>query len=171
MNQKLAMCIMNGGGGMAKNKITIDGMDDVISQLREIGGSTDEAIGAALYDGAGVVADELARQIDSISVRPDGAWGTPSKPVYGLTAAQKRGLQKSLGVAKHKDENGVRNTKIGWDGYNEDGQPNAMIARSLNAGTSWLKKDRIIDRAVSASKQSAEAAMKKKVEEEIEKCL
>lgn len=156
---------------MAKNRFELQGFEGFLGMLRDIGGSTDEAVSLAMYKGAGIIADCIDRQIDSISVRPDGAWGTPSKPIYGLTATQKRGLKESLGIAKFQHQGSIKNTHVGWDGYNDDGQANAMIARSLNSGTSWLKKDRIIDRSLSLTKVTVEQEMKKTIETEIHKCL
>lgn len=158
---------MNGVGEMSKNRLILQGFDDHLALLREIGGSTDDAVSEALYVSAKIVADELARQINAVSVRPDGAWGTPAKPVYGLTRTQKRGLQESLGIAKFKTQGGIKNTKVGFDGYNDNDEPNSLVARGLNAGTSWLKKDRIIDRTIGLTKVKAEHAMQEVIEKKI----
>ena len=70
------------------------------------------------------------------------------------------------------------NVKIGFAGYNAtrtdkypQGQPNALIARAVNSGTTFRKKTRFVDKAVSASKKSAEAAMDAACNREIEKIM
>ena len=58
------------------------------------------------------------------------------------------------------------NTKIGFDGYNDvktkkypNGQPNMMIARSINAGTSFRRPYPFVQRCGKNAKLPAEAAM------------
>ena len=52
-----------------------------------------------------------------------------------------------------------------------NGQPNALIARAVNSGTSFRKKTRFLDKAVNASKKAAEAAMDAACSREIEKIM
>lgn len=124
----------------------------------------DTVCGKAIYPGAAVLYAEVQAGIDSIPT--DEGYGTEEAPKSGLKAAQKAGMKKSLGIAKMQDRNGFRNVKIGFDGYNTiktkrwpKGQPNQMVARSIERGTSFLKATPFMKRAVSRAKKPATEAM------------
>ena len=82
-----------------------------------------------------------------------------------------------MGIAKMKrKEGGVFDVKLGFDGYNEvktkkypNGQPNAMIARSINSGSSYMRRQPFMDMTIRVSKDRAEAAIEKKFNEELER--
>ena len=70
------------------------------------------------------------------------------------------------------------NVKVGMDGYNSEtsrkypkGQPNALIARSLESGSSFAPKRAFIGPAVNRTKGAAEKAIAQKLEEEIKKTM
>lgn len=86
-----------------------------------------------------------------------------------LYPLQKKGLQDSLGIARMKATPAGLDVKLGFDGYNEiktkkypKGQPNMMIARSINIGTTWLRPTYFMDRTVTAN----EAKVNKVIEEQ-----
>ena len=77
-----------------------------------------------------------------------------------------------------RDDNGFINVKLGFDGYNATrtkkyprGQPNVLIARSVNSGTTFRKKTKFVDKAVNSAKKAAEAAMDAACSREIEKIM
>lgn len=91
-----------------------------------------------------------------------------------ITSRQKEGLVESYGIAKVRERRWGWNVKIGFDGYNDivskrwpKGQPNAMVARSLNSGTSFLQKNPFMDMTVAAN----EAATVEAIEKEFDKRL
>lgn len=141
------------------------GLDDYISQLNKLKEGADRVIKLAVYDGAGVVADQFRAAIEGI-------------PASLCTDVEKEGLLSGLTIAPFQNRNGVINTVIGEAGYNDyvtkkypQGHPNAMVARSINAGTSFRPAYPFIRRATTASKAKAEEVMKSKVESEIEKLM
>ena len=74
--------------------------------------------------------------------------------------------------------NGFYNVKIGFDGYNSvktkrwpSGQPNAMVARSIESGTSWMTKQPFMRKAEQASKSQCEHVMSETVDIEIKKII
>lgn len=86
-----------------------------------------------------------------------------------LYPLQKQGLQDSLGIARMKATPSGLDVKLGFDGYNDiktkkypKGQPNMMIARSVNIGTTWLRPTYFMDRTVTAN----EAKVNKVIEEQ-----
>lgn len=81
-----------------------------------------------------------------------------------------------------KKSNGVIEVHIGFDGYNRTistrsvqkkwknkHQANAMIARSVESGTSWMKKHPFIAPAVRKSQDKAIEAMQTEYENELKK--
>lgn len=150
------------------------GIDTYIKQLDKLQAATkDGVIGKTVYAGADVVANSVRSAIQSL---PEGKEGDAG--LGAVTPAQKRGLLEGFGISKMRDDNGFVNVKLGFDGYNSvktkkypKGQPNALIARAVNSGTSFRKKTRFVDKAVTASKKTAEAAMDAACSREIEKIM
>lgn len=156
-------------------KITFPGLAEYELMLSRLEGSTDEMIGRAVYAGAGIVADAIKANIKALPIVR--GYGTADKPLPGgVTAPQKAGLVAGMGISKLQDDNGYLNVKIGFDGYNStqtekypQGQPNQLVARGVESGTSWKKKKPFIRPAVNASRDQAEAEMARILDEEIKK--
>ena len=77
-----------------------------------------------------------------------------------------------------KDDAGYLNVKIGFDGYNAmrtekypQGQPNQLVARGVESGTSWKQKHPFVRPAINASRKRAEAKMAEVLDKEIEKVM
>lgn len=135
-----------------------------------------EVIGKAVYAGADVVTDEIRKQLESLPT--DERYGTTSEPTRGPNSYQKQGLLRSLGVAPLRNDDGFQNVKVGFDGYNglktkrwPKGQPNQMVMRAVENGTSWMKKNHPIKKAVQQSKERAVAAMAETADEQIENIM
>lgn len=156
-------------------KITFPGLKDYELMLSRLEGATDEIIGRAVYTGAGIVADSIKEAINSLPIVT--GYGTESNPLPGgVTAAQKAGLKDGFGISELQDDNGYLNVKLGFDGYNRtrtekypQGQPNQLVARGVESGTSWKQKKPFIRPAVTRSRKPAETEMKRVIDEEIEK--
>ena len=147
----------------------LDSVDALIKEFNKFDEASDKMFKEALYDGAGVVADEVRRHVSSIPIqertRRGGTpqWGTDKQKLEGITSIQKEGLESGLGVATFKNEGGSITTAIGFDGYNADGEANQKIARSVESGSSIRKKHPFVRPALNAAKHRAEEAMKKKI--------
>ncbi len=158
-------------------KITFPGLKDYELMLSQLEGATDDMIGRAVYAGAGIVADAVKQGIQSLPIVT--GYGTESNPLPGgVTSAQKAGLIDGFGISKLRDDNGYLNVKLGFDGYNRtrtekypQGQPNQLVARGVESGTSWKQKKPFIRPAVTRSRKPAEAEMKRVIDEEIEKIV
>lgn len=156
-------------------KITFPGLKDYELMLSRLEGATDDMIGRAVYAGAGIVADAVKQGIQSLPVVT--GYGTDTNPLPGgVTAAQKAGLLDGFGISKLRDDNGYLNVKLGFAGYNRTktekypgGQPNQLVARGVESGTSWKQKKPFIRPAVTRSRKAAETEMKRIIDEEIEK--
>lgn len=155
-------------------KFQFEGVDNLIAQYERLANNSHEIIGKAIYKGAGVVMKNVVGAVDGLST--DNHFGTLGNPVTGPTTIQKLGLQHSLGIAPMRQDGDFWNVKIGFDGYNNvktkrwpKGQPNSMVARSIESGTSWMQKQPFMRKAEQASRGPCEQAMKEVVDIEIAK--
>ena len=105
-------------------------------------------------------------------------FGTPENKTIGPNSYQKEGLRQSIGIASLRNDGGFWNVKIGFDGYNglktktwPQGQPNAMVARSVESGTSWMQKQPFMRKAEQSSRSACEKAMSEAVDKEIQKII
>lgn len=156
-------------------KITFPGLRDYELMLSKIEGVTDDMIGHAVYEGAGIVADAVKANIEALPIVT--GYGTSENPLPGgVTAVQKAGLREGFGISKLQDDSGYLNVKLGFDGYNRTktekypgGQPNQLVARGVESGTSWKQKKSFIRPAVNKTRKQAEQKMKDVLDEEISK--
>lgn len=157
---------------MAKFKIT--GIDaNGFSDLGELVGEMEGIAKMCVYDGAGIVADAVKKNINALPERDPKGHG---RNLRGATPAEKAALAEGFGVADMRVEGGNVNTVLGFDGY--DGNPTkkypkghaiSMIARTIESGSSWLTKTPFLKPAFNSSKAAAESAMSARFDEEIKK--
>lgn len=154
------------------------GLDEYVLRLSKLEKMTKEVAGKAIYAGADVMADAIRKNIDSIPVVDFRKRGSSDSLLRGITSLQKKGLQDGFGITPMKEENGFYNVKIGFDGYNKvksdkhpAGQPNQMIARAVESGTTFRAKHPFVSPAVKATKAVAEQEMAAVLNEEIEKIM
>lgn len=146
-----------------------------LSQLEVL--SRTEICGGAIYAASEIIADAIRSELNAIPT--DEGYGTKEDPAKGPKAIQKAGLANSLGIAKMQDDGtGFLNVKIGFDGYNRvktakwpKGQPNQMVARSVESGTTWMIKNPFVKRAVARHRKQALEAMRRHVDESINKIM
>ena len=160
-------------------KISFKGLEDYELRLSKLADKkeVERIAGQAIYEGAAIMADEIKAGIEGLPVVT--GYGTESNPLPGgVTAVQKAGLIDGLGIAPMQDDAGFLNVKIGFDGYNRtktkeypQGQPNQLVARGVESGTSWKQKKPFIRPAINASRKQAEKKMAEVIDEEIEKLM
>ena len=158
-------------------KITFPGLNDYELMISRLSKNAADIAGRAIYTGAGIVADEIKSGIQSLPVVR--GYGTAENPLPGgVTQPQKQGLLNGLGIAPLQDDGGYLNVKIGFDGYNRTktkdyprGQPNQLVARGVESGTSWKQKHPFVRPAINRSRKRAEAAMAEALDKEIEKIV
>lgn len=153
------------------------GMDRYIQQLTNLEFKSPHIAGKAVYEGAKIVADAIKAEIESLPVEESRHHDEDDK-TNGVTRAQKDGLRDGFGIATMRQEGSFYNVKAGFHGYNSvktkkypEGQPNAMIARSVESGTSFRKKNPFVARAVRKSRNAAEQKMAQVVNEETAKLM
>ena len=155
-------------------KFKFDGINEYASKIYALEISSTGMIKRAVWEGARVVMDAVKTEINALPEISERRAMIKTDQIAGITPAQKRGLLDGCGLAKMQDEDGYINTKLGFAGYNStktraypNGQPNLLIARAVNSGTSFRKKIPFINRAVKAAKADAEAAMRARLDEDI----
>lgn len=155
-------------------------LEDYASRIERIGSRSGEICGKAVYEMASIVADKIRSNLEAIHADPDteglAAWKEKRKA--GLTYSEKQGLLDGLGISKLEDDNGYLNVKIGFDGYNRiktrkypNGQPNVLIARSLESGSTVRDKHPFVRTAVNAARAEALKACEKIIDEEMQKII
>lgn len=149
------------------------GLDDYLAQLQELEENTEDIMKKAIYEGAAVVANEIRSATKAIPV--DSGMGTQHNKLNGVNRVQKAGLLDGLGIAPMKEEGLGWNTKIGFDGYNSmrtkkypSGQPNVLIARSVESGTSFRAPHPFVGPAARKAKAKAETAMETSIDTSIQ---
>ena len=149
---------------MASIKLTRGG-EEIARKLEELS-QAGEAIGKmATYDGAKVIADGIRASINALPV--DTPRHLRSGERFGVIVRQdKEDLANGLGIAQiRRDEDGVK-TVIGFAGYGrhktkkyKNGYPIAMLARSVESGSSVRQPHPFVQPAVKANSKAAKAEM------------
>lgn len=163
-------------------KIQFKGLDAYMAKLSALEKSTDKIVAAVIYDGAEIVANSVRDGLERLPVAEhDGKpwFGTPGHLSIGPSREQKQGLIDSFGITKiDTDSKGFTNVHIGFDGYNSikspqwpQGQPNQMVARAVESGTSFMAANPFMKQARSRSAPKATKVMESKAKQEIGKIM
>ena len=159
-------------------RFSTKGLDEYIAKLEKLTSLSDtrEFVGRAIFEGAAAVKPALLSELNDLQVAQ--VYAKPGQKINTITSVQKAGLLDGFGIAKMRKDGNAYNVKLGFAGYNgqktkkyPNGQPNALIARSIVSGTSFRAKNDFVRRAVNASKAQALDAMKKEFEDEIKKAM
>lgn len=157
-------------------KLTIGkGLTDYIAYLQKMEAVSDDMIKKAVYEMAKIVADKVRSNLQALPTVPNSAnIGTYKKGYSRLSDKEKAGLLESFGISPMENDSGYINVKLGFSGYNDVetrkypmGQPNALIARITESGSSYRKKTPFIRPAVNASKKQAEQGGRIIIDEQI----
>lgn len=152
-------------------KFRIKGLDEYIKQIDRLSNSfvAEVCIENALKKGGDVVLKETIKYLEKMPV--------DNRPyVIGMrtsiTELQRQALIHSFGVTPTMQKKGnMIDVKTGVEGYNKIGQPNVMIARSLEKGTSFMNKNPVISRASKNARDKCIEAMQESLNEDIERIM
>lgn len=158
-------------------KMTVKGLDDIVNGLSAVEEAGLPIVKASLYEGAAVVADQIKAGIGNLPVDTP-RWLSRGDRYNALVAQDKEDLANSMGIMKfERDADGVR-TVIGFAGYGRHktkkyprGLPMAMIARSIESGSSVRRKHPFVRTAVNASKARGMATIKAEAETRIREVI
>ena len=160
--------------------MSVKGLDAYMAKLSALEQSTDRVVREVIHDGAEIVADAIREGLERLPTSEhDGRpwWGTPGHLARGPSPEQKKGLIDSFGITRiDTDSRGFTNVHIGFDGYNSvtstqwpKGQPNQMVARAVESGTSFMEANPVFKFRSRTARPKAQRAMKKRAEKEFQK--
>lgn len=161
-------------------KIELKGFDVYIRQIEALAQSSEKMCKAVVYPGAAVLANKLRAATEALPTISDAeSLGNfrSGRVNEALSVSQKAGLLAGFGITNiRRDRKGMIQASVGFDGYNSvktrhfpNGQPNPEVARSLEKGTSYLKRNRFVAGAVKAAEPEAIAAMQEEADAYIAK--
>ena len=158
-------------------RIEFPGLSDYELLISRLSKGADDIAGKAIYEGAKMVTDQIAKNIRGLRIVKGFGWEFDPLP-GGVTADQKKGLLDTLGIAPLQDDNGYYNVKVGFDGYiettyngNDYSQPAPLVARGTESGTSWKGKSPFIRPAIQATRKQVELKMGQIIDAEIQKIM
>ena len=153
-------------------KAQVISVDNFIRDISKLGYDFKALAGPALYEGAGILADELRAKIQALPERDGKVFIKDGQMGKGVTPKQKQALLDNMGIARMRYTDGTYQIKIGFEGYIDPptksyprGTPVSMIARAVESGTSFLQKTPFIKPAYNSAKEKAEKAMTKSLED------
>ena len=152
-------------------QMKVDGMAELSELLDKMEKQAPKVASKALYEGAGIMAEEIKQQAQEIKTAPfkyakDGQ-RLPSPEEKEIVIAA------GMGIAKF-DKNGTEiDTSVGYRnaGYadlNGKKKPIPVIVNAINSGTSFMNKQPFIRKAANSGGKKAIAAMKETIEAEFE---
>lgn len=149
-----------------------DGMEEISEMLSRMEDAAPKAAAKALYEGAGIMADEITKGAQSIKTAPfryagGGTTRLPSPEEKEIV------LQAGAGIAKFSDNGTEIDTSVGYrnSGYadlNGKKVPIPMIVNAINSGTSFMTKQPFVRKAANSGGKKAMEAMRKVLETELE---
>lgn len=145
-------------------KMKIEGLEDFGLMLRSLGDKTPAVMAAAVYAGAGVLAEAVKSEIQALPTQ-EGFLRAGDKRAY-LTRDEKADLLQAVGIARFDHTGGKVTTAVGVEGYSSHptrkypgGVPLPIIARSIESGSSVREKNPFMRRAGQNAKGRAQQAM------------
>lgn len=148
----------------------VEGMEEYIELLIQTDKQVERMCGRSIYPGAKLISNAVKGALKN--VKTDDSYHKLAERYgrkHGITTKQLEGLIVSMGIARMRHRGDTYDVKLGFDGYNSIGQPNALIARSLNKGTSFLQAQPFMDTTVAQNQHAVEQAIVNQFEKELEK--
>lgn len=149
----------------------VEGMEKISETLSSLAEKAPAVAALGLYEGAGIIADEMGKQAKEIRTEPFRGKVSKRKPSPQEKAIV---LNAARGIAKF-DKNGTEvETSVGFRnaGYATlagKTVPVPKIVNAINSGTSFMTKQPFIRNAAKSGGKAAIDAMEKKINEEFEK--
>lgn len=145
-------------------KLNADGLSVLDEFLDSLGVRWEPVAKQGLYEGAAVMKDALLREVESLpTTSRDKFVPAVGLPLSALRPKEKQGLINGLGVSKMRRDGDGISVSIAFDGYNELGKANSLVARSLNKGTSVQKPNRFVSRAFKVNENKRVKAIVDKI--------
>ena len=158
--------------------IKTEGLDIFSKELDKLSKEIANINSMALYDAAGVVADEMGSALKGLPVRGDEEYGTSKFKLYGATEDEKRQLIENFGISRFRKESGSTETSIGFTGYVEtpssrfnDQVPTGMLMQCIEYGTSFRQGTHTLTAAMKSCRAKAEKAIQERIDKEVNEII
>ena len=153
----------------------VEGMEAISKLLNTLKDEAPRVASKALYEGAGVMADEIKKQAGAIPTAPFHYAVFIQRDVSPEEKAIVT-AEGAVGIAKFQRNGTEVDTKVGYgnSGYallKGRRKPIPKIANAINSGTSFMKKQPFFRKAVSAGSRSAEAKISEVLLEEYDRII
>lgn len=173
---------------MAKFKLDTAKFDTYLRRLAELQYNCEPVLKASIYEGARVATDEMRKTIEALPLHQ-------KKTAGGVREREKAALLEGLGITPMGWDGDFLNVKLGFDGYykppdaelramrrevnnrsgsrsrRENGIPTVVVARSLESGTSFSKKEPFVRPTVNRIRKTVVAEMQRELEKQIKNRL
>jgi len=153
-------------------EMKVDGLAEVSELLDKMGQQAPAIASKALYQGAGIMADEIRKGAEGIKT---AEFKYARKDETRLPSPEEKEIVRiaTAGIAKFNKNGGEIDTSVGYQnaGYAElsgKKKPIPVIVNSINSGTSFMQKQPFVRKAANSGGKKAIAAMKNVIESEFE---
>ena len=155
--------------------VKTDGMDKISEMLTKMEQKAPSIAASALYEGAGIMAQEIVAEAESIRTEPFhySVFGmrepSPEEKAAILAAG-------AVGIARFEKNGSEVNTSVGYGaaGYaNTFGKEKAVaqIANAINSGTSFMQKQPFVRKAASRGGKKAMQRMTEEIEKKLNEMI
>ena len=150
-------------------EIRADGLTEISEALEKLAENAPKAAAQALYEGAGLMANEVSKSAETIKTAPF-KWASRTRNEVRLHSPEEKEIVRNAaaGIAKFNKSGTEVDTAVGFRnaGYAQlKGKtvPIQMIVNAINSGTSFMKKQPFFRKAASRAAPKAVKAMTEKI--------
>ena len=159
--------------------LRVTGLTELLTKLESLSADSITICKSVAHSGADSMADTVKAQINSLKTTSDDDYGSSNAKRY-CYQWEKDGLIESMGISPVQENGSKVDFKVGFDGYASGskktakypkGKANAMIAYSINAGTTFMQAQPFLKKAQSSGRAAALSAMEAELTTEINKYM
>ena len=153
--------------------LQVDGMEEISTMLEKMEQQAPTAAAKALYEGAGVMAEELKKSAATIKTATfkyarEGETRLPSPQEKAVILSA-----HGIGIARFRKDGVEVDTSVGYagSGYAEMAGkevPIPRVANAINSGTSFMQKQPFVRQAIRSGGNKAMKAMKDSIEKDFD---
>ena len=151
--------------------VKVNGLETISMMLQDLGDKAQGIASRGLFEGAGIMADEIRKEAAGIRTGP-GASRESAR--YATQEEKQIVMNAAAGIAKFKKNGTEVDTSIGFRnaGYAEiNGKrvPIPKIVNAINSGTSFMHKQPFVRKAANRAKERASEAIRASIEADLNK--
>ena len=151
--------------------VKVNGLETISMMLQDLGDKAEGIASRGLFEGAGIMADEIRKEAAGIRTGP-GASRESAR--YATQEEKQIVMNAAAGIAKFKKNGTEVDTSIGFRnaGYaeiNGKSVPIPKIVNAINSGTSFMHKQPFVRKAANRAKERASEAIRASIEADLNK--